>query len=415
MRFLFPLLLLAFAPVAFTAGTWKSKGEVSIETRQFDDDGSDLTEDSNYGLFTRLETRWRQGPWRFQVRGFGRIDRTDESRDLAAFEEAWFGYRKSGWDIRAGFQMLNWTATEAFHPADVMNSRNLDSNIENPEKLGELMLSVSRRIGQGSLTLYGMPRYEEPVFAESSSRLSFIPAGFTVLDPIWLEDNGKIASDSYGEQYGLRFTQTIGDADIGIHYLDHMDRQFPLFQVDAQTGSIQPIYLRVEDLGLTYSHVLGSWLLKVEYAYKDFQDQTSRAVFAFNQVDHQQAAFGLEYGWNGSSGSETTLIIEGQTLLDATEQERSQLSAFQRDALLGVRHAWNDVMGRELLVTLIGDLEKSEQYLLNLSYTQRLSDTWSIETGLRYIEAEPEPGRFPEGLENLDQADQVFLTISKFF
>ena len=188
-----------------------------------------LLRDTGLGMFARLEASYKNKGFRFKLRGFGRLDREDESRDLSALEEAWLGYRKGPWDGRVGFQMLNWTATEAFHPADLMNSRNLDSNIENPEKLGELMVSLRRRLGNGGLTLYYLPRYEEPNLPEASSRLSFVPQGLTVGRPIWLEGDGEVASDSYGNQWGFRYTQTMGDADFSVFYLDHQDRQQPLF------------------------------------------------------------------------------------------------------------------------------------------------------------------------------------------
>lgn len=103
-------------PVCLGASGWKSKGEVTLESRQFTDDDLEHTQDYNLGLFVRIETRYRKGPFRLQVRAFGRVDHEDSTRDLTALEEAWAGYRKGPWDLRLGFQMWNWTATEAFHP-----------------------------------------------------------------------------------------------------------------------------------------------------------------------------------------------------------------------------------------------------------------------------------------------------------
>jgi hypothetical protein len=418
MKSIFSSLLLLLSVCLCAAGDWTSKGETRAEVRQFTDDDNPITKDTNLGLFARLEARYRNGPWRAIIRGFGRVDHEDDSRDLSAFEEAWLGYRKSGWDIRLGYQLLNWTATEAFHPADIVNSRNLDSNIENPEKLGEPMLSIRKRIGEGGLTLYAMPRYEEPNLPGPSVRLNFLPPGFQVGEPIWLEGDGDVSDDSYGEQWGARFTQTLGDADLSVHYLDHIDRQIPAFAADPTTGIVRPVYFRTTDIGLTYLHVIGAWIAKIEYAHKDFEDQTlplpGISPFPINQIDHQQAAFGLEYGWNGKSGSETTLIFEGQAVLDTTEEERALINPFQRDLLGGIRHAWNDKLGRELLVTVITDVERDEEYLFNLPYSQRLTDTWSIETGIRWIEAPPKAS-FPVGLENLHEANQIFVNLSRFF
>ena len=407
------LTALLFACLVLPAGDWSSKGEVTAEARQFTDDNDPQTRDTGLGLFSRLETGLDNGGWRFRLRGFARVDHEDDSRGLAALEEAWLGYRGGAWDLRLGFQMLNWTATEAFHPADIVNSRNLDSNIENPEKLGELMLSLRRKVGNGGLTLYYLPRLEEPNLPEASSRLSFIPPGFTIGRPIWLVGDGEASGDSWADQYGVRFNQTVGDADFSVHYLDHLDRQQPRFDVDAARRTIRPVYSSVRDLGATYLHVLGSWILKLEASHKDFQGQ-SGAFAQFNQMDHSQLAFGLDYGWSTQGGGDATVILEGQGVFGTTEEERAALSPFQRDLLVGYRHAWNDIMGREMLVTFIFDIERSGEYLANTSYKQRLSDTWTLQTGFRWIEAEPE-GPLPVGLENLHEANQIYLNISRFF
>ena len=70
------------------------------------------------------------------------MDFLDLERNLYRMEEASIGYRNSGWEARLAIQILNWTATEGFHPCDIINSRNLDSDIENTEKIGEPMFSL---------------------------------------------------------------------------------------------------------------------------------------------------------------------------------------------------------------------------------------------------------------------------------
>ena len=68
--------------------------------------------------------------------------------------------------------MVNWTATEAFHPADVINSRYLDSNVENFEKLGEAMVSFKWDVGDGNLTGYFIPFVMDPIMPSRRSRLN---------------------------------------------------------------------------------------------------------------------------------------------------------------------------------------------------------------------------------------------------
>lgn len=398
----------AFLPI-FGGGKITSKGEVAGEGRIFTDDDQDATTDSGYGAFTRLDVSYRNGPWRSRLRGFGRVDREDPTRDIAAFEEAWIGWRKGRWEAKFGYQMLNWTATEAFHPSDLINSRNLDSNLESPEKLGEAMLSVRRGVGQGALTAYVMPRYEAPNFPDGTSRLSFLPPGQQLLSEAWLESKDSFSSDSYGFQWGLRFTQTTGNADWSLHYLDHLDRQQPVFRVLDQ--GIQPVYLRTKDIGGTYLHIVGALIVKLEANYRDFIQVQQPEL---QQQDHGQIAAGLEYGWVYGNGGEGTFLFEAMSVVDVDKATRAGLTPFQRDGLIGYRHAWNDALSRELTITVIADFERSHEYLGNLLYKQRLTDVWSIEASLRFIDA-PVDDIQPIGLQGLDESNQIQLKISRFF
>jgi hypothetical protein len=399
---------------------FKSKGEVALENRLFSDDDLAITKDGNLDLFARLESSFKSGPFRAGFRVFGRADKGDRQRSIIAIEEAWIGFCNSGWDIKLGAQMLNWSATEAFHPADMINSRLLDSDIEKPEKFGEVMLSVNRKIGRGSLTAFIMPRYEAPEFPSSRSRLNFFPTGLEVGNELWLERDGEISSNSYGLQWGLRFSQTLGAADISLHYIEHQDRSQPLMLMDNQNGMLHPMYFPVRDIGGTLLRVFGGWIVKLEYDYRDFINPENPVQVNFaglvpvKQLDHSQLALGLEYGWTYSGGGEGTLIVEGQRFFGVNKIQRATLHPFQSDILIGYRHAWNDILGRELLVTTIIDIERKHEYLLNVSYSQRLNDTWGVRLGFRLVDA-PVKGDFPIGLETLHKSNQVFLVLTKYF
>jgi hypothetical protein len=383
------------------------RGEVAAETRFFPQDDVQATEDINAGLFARMEVMANSGPWKAALRGVARGDFLDRDRDGLDAEEAWFGYQTPSWSLRAGLQYMNWSATEAFHPADSINSRNLDSRLENPEKRGEPMLSWQWKHGRGDLAAFWMPFFIENRAPSPSSRLNFL-AG----QP-WLEARvlGALGQPRHGEridQWGLRYTTNIGDGDLALHYLDHVERQ--QFRLQMEPDGVRPLHAVARELGLTHQHVFGSYVFKVEAAHKDFQ--TPAASFLPEQT---HLALGLEYGWVTSRGASATLLVEGMRVLGIDRNQRAISSLFQNDALLGYRHAWNDVWSRELLLTLVGDLERSEELLLHVQYSQRLSDTTSLAIGARVIHAKPiAPGSSP-GLQALREADQVFLSFSRHF
>ena len=128
-------LLTLVVPESFAR--WSSRGQIALEGRTFLDDDDGLTVDRGIGLFGRLQVDHRSKPFRERLRLYGRLDREDTERTILVVEEAWAEWKAKPFKLRVGIDLLNWTATEAFHPSDILNSRNLDSSIQNYDKLGE--------------------------------------------------------------------------------------------------------------------------------------------------------------------------------------------------------------------------------------------------------------------------------------
>lgn len=410
--------------ITFSA-QFNNKNDLTLESRFFQNDDLDHTEDYGGAAFLRSENQYLNNNVSINVRGYGRVAVDDSSRNIAAFEDAWIMYRpSSGWAFKAGIETLTWTATEGFHPADIINSVNYDSNMENPEKLGQPLMSVRRDIGLGNLTLFYFPDTIKPKLAESSSRLSFIPAGYVYDGALWFD--GEKEDEQLNDQWATRFEQTLGSADIAVHYVEHYDRQQPVYLdiSDRNDGSnlLRPVYFKTKNLGLTYAQVIDALIIKLEHNYKDFQISEEDFFQLANRIsgqgiyqvpkNHHQFAAGLEYALYHDSGRETSFYLEGQVVSGLDENERSLVSAFQRDLLIGFRYAFNDVMSREFVGTAIIDMEHSEEYILTFSYRQRLSNVISANAGIRLIDA---ANGFATGLSALEKSDHIFLNISYHF
>lgn len=414
---------LCLALLATPASSWasvKSSGEVSVDGRAFWPDDEDATEDFGLAVTGRLEVKLKEKPWRFELRGLGRVGAVDKSRSVVILEEAFLGFRMKPLRIRIGPQLLNWTATEAFHPADVMQSRNFDSNIENADKIGEPMVNVRLRMWQGALELYYMPFRMDPLLPGPGSRLSFAPPGTRLGDPVWVGRDGEADDAGVVEhQFAVRLSQTIDYADIALQFVQHQDRTQPTIALDPGTFTAHPVYHMVNHFGLTYTQVLGEWILKVEGAYRMFDDDPDLGSFvpvgAAEQADHLEVALGLEWGWEYESGAQATVLLEGQAYFLADEEELEQLGPFQRDVLLGYRHSFNDVEGTELLIGVIMDLQRFPEILGNISFSRRLSDTWTMTAALRITHAPPDDPDQPVGLQGLHQAHNVQLSFSRHF
>ncbi len=412
------LYMALFCVFGSTPASWaktSSRGEIILSSRGFNADSDTLTKDYGLALSTELESRGRHGHVRHQVRLFGRVGAFDDDRSVVFFKDAWVGYKTTLFELKVGPQVLNWTATEAFHPADIINSRNLDSDFENAEKIGEPIVSLRIRFLNGGLTAYAMPMRISPLFPGSRSRLNF-SQGTTLGDGLWMTSSGALTSARFAPQWALRLDQTIGSADVAVHVVRHNDRTQPAIVLEPQTGVFQPVYGRVDRLGLTYTQAIGEWLVKLEVDHRMFDPLTTapqRPIVRPLPVDHTAVAVGAEWGWGYQSGHEGTLIFEGQFALaeDASTAELAQLGPFQRDGLMGYRHTLNDTAGTEFMLGVILDLQRTDEYLGTLSLSRRISDVWRAKFGMRAIRA-PEQTSLLNAYHNLYSAQ---LDISRYF
>lgn len=417
-----PWLILLVARIAFGQDV-ASKGELAVESRAFRDDGNSATKDHALGLFGRLEALHEHGLFEEKARVFGRMDHYDKNRSVLVAEELWMQVQGARLRVRAGADIVNWTATEAFHPVDVINSRNLDSDLENFEKVGEPMLSITWRVlDQTTITALALPYRTASIFPSPSSRLNFVPAGIDVRDRrLMVDRNGHLTADRFGPQGALLVRQVVGSADISLHFVEHIDRSQPSAVANplaASPAEALPylLFQTVRQVGGTYQQVLGSLIVKVEGAYRRFAGADSNITARFGPQrsrNHGTIAAGLEYGLPHAGGSESTLIAEGQAVLGTGKATRASLSPFQRDVLCGYRFAFNDEGSKEFMLAAIFDLERHDEYMVSASYSQRLGETWTVRAGLRLFQADQHP--LPTGLAAFRQSDHVRLILTRYF
>ncbi|HTE52400.1 MAG TPA: hypothetical protein VK698_16225 [Kofleriaceae bacterium] len=369
-----PLFLLARTGAADTL----SGGSVALSSRVFEPDDDDDTEDVGISLTTRLEVKYRSSPLRLGFRGFARLDALDDTRNVFDLEEANVAYAIGPLNLTVGSQVLNWSTTEAFHPSDIMNSRNFDSDLANPEKYGEPMVELQLRFLQGSLSAYYMPIRPEPNVLPSSSRLTFLPAGVELGDTLWINRDGSPSDDLFAHQGALRLVQTVGPADVSVHLVDHSDRNQPTFTFDPETRTVRPTFHTVTQAGVSYVQVFGGLLVKLEAAMRTFRaPDLTEAPLVTPQRNHEVIAAGVEYTWTTAAGHQATVIAEGEAI-NQGKAIRAQLDPFQRDVLVGYRHFFNDVKGRDILLLFIADADRPNEYVASLQYSQRLTDQWNV-------------------------------------
>ncbi len=393
----------------------KSQGELALESRAFFPEGDG--KDYNVAMAGRLTIDAKLKPFKLRVRGFGRHDEVDRNRSALFPEEVWLELKEDALRIRVGYQMLNWTATEAFHPADILNSRYLDGNVQNPEKIGELMAAARLKFLDGNVEAFFMPVFRQPILPSSRSRYRFSPLGVTLGETLVIDQGGELTDDRVFPQRAVRVHQTFRGADVSLHLVQHVDRSLPLVFIDPATMQPQLVFQWVTQIGGTYQQVLGPVLAKVEAAYRDFKSPR-RDSPAFGQVsdrDHTLVAAGLEWGFAHESGGESTFLAEAQSAFGLDDESQGSLMLFQRDLLFGYRYARGDVNDQSVLASVIVDLEDPEKLFGAVEYSRRLGETWRAQPGLRIVRFPPKNPDQPVGPEFLHNANYLYINLTRFF
>jgi hypothetical protein len=358
-----------------------SRGSVSLEARAFNPDDEENTEDYGTALTTKLEITYEKKPLSAELRGVARFDALDNTRNIGDLESAYVMYSTGRFAARVGVAILNWSATEAFHPADVINSRNYDGDPENLEKIGEPMVELRLRVLDGFLSAYYMPIRLPSKLNEPGSRLSLLPPELELGDELWIDRDGTVSESAVAHQAAVQISQTIGPADVALHVLDHSDRNQPSY-IFVFPNTLRPAYHWVRQVGLTSTVVAGSLILKLEAAKRFFvtpdpPPDPEEDPLVEELADHEVVAVGLEYGWTTDGGYDATVILEGQWLNEEREVAK-ELDVFQGDALVAYRLAFNDVKAREVRLGIIADVERPSEYVAVARYNQSLTDVWSI-------------------------------------
>ncbi|MGK0367958.1 MAG: hypothetical protein ACI9QD_001098 [Thermoproteota archaeon] len=428
----YTLVLIAFAFTQLSFAEFKTSGELIVESRFFTStrslDSSDLSyqETYGYGLSARVEGDWDFSNFSNRFRIFSRTDYKDQTRDQFIIEELYTSYARGDWSIRIGHQLVNWSATEAFHPADIINSRNFDSSVSSPEKIGEFMFNFEYTFGEhGTLTFLYMPYYHDPLYPTDTNRQAALSAlGYNRYSHLWLERNGELDDDNLGTQFALKYDYTFKSADFSFFYTQMNDRFVTgkaLYNDGSSLGGFSLIFVPVDILGFTYQQEVWDFVFKVEAAQKSYVNPDQKFTnpgtvinVDYDIKDHTTIALGIDYGLIHSGGMGSTFIFEFQKVIGATEDEAASLNYFQSDILVGYRLDFNDAQKKELFFSIISDIDRDSEMIVSASYAQRLNDIWGLSTGLRVIDA-PQKGGTATNLENLHESSNVYANLTRYF
>ncbi len=299
---------------------------------------------------------WQSADRRHQLalQPYLRRDQRDTERSLLDLRQAYWQYVGAGYDIKAGIDIVFWGVTESQHLVDVINQTDLLASIDAETKLGQPMLNWNLHGEGGTLALYLLPYFRERPQAGPDGRLR--PPLLVDSDNPWYES----AQADKNFDFALRWSRQFGALDLGLSYFEGNNRE-PLLQL-TPAGTLQPVYLQMQQLGLDSLWISGSWLWKLESIYRKTRQQ-----------DFVAATAGFEYTRVGLFGSNWDLGWMAEYQYDS--RGRQATGPGQHDLFIGSRFVANDEAGSEILLGVLQDLDHSGSQSGKLEASMRLSNS----------------------------------------
>jgi len=345
-----------------------------------------------WSLLSELEIyhAWNDDNDSLLFKPYVRLDQHDNERSHFDVRELMWLHVAEDWELRAGIGKVFWGVNEANHLVDIINQDDQVDDISGDPKLGQAMLNLSLIRDWGTLDLFILPGFRERTFPGEEGRLR----GPLAIDT----DHAEYESSAENKHVdlALRWSHTIDDYDIGIHYFrgTNRDPRFILRQNNQGQASIIPYYDQIDQIGLDFQATLESWLWKVEGIYRKDQLDKFAALSG-----------GFEYTFVGIMESPTDLGIIAEYSWD--ERDDPSLSQFQNDVMLGARFAFNDAQSTEILAGLTQDLDYSQMRSFQVEASRRLGDDWKLSLELRLF-ADHE-------LNPISEDDHLQISLERYF
>ena len=361
--------MLAQAPV-FAAGPELS-GSVGAELRWFPDSPQfpGQLEHFQPSLIIEPEFRWvLDNGDQITISPFALLDGQDSERSHVDLHEAYWRHFGESWDLLAGVNKVYWGVTESRHLVDIINQVDSVVDVDEEDRLGQPMISLSTQRDWGRVELFVLPGFRERTFAGESGRLRFA---------LPVDDDNSIYESGAEEEhidFAVRYSHYIGDWDIGAHWFYGTGRE-PRFTLSANNQTLLPNYDLITQAGIDLQYTKGAWLWKFESIVRKGQGATFGAlVGGFEHTFYQIRQSAADLG----------LLIE--YLYDDRDDDPALAPAtlFQNDLFAGLRLAFNDIQDTSILAGAIVDLD-NQSTLFQVEAQRRLGEHWSAELQARFF------------------------------
>lgn len=382
-KLLFILLFLSL----YAHAEWEKSGDMTLETRQYVDDGEDDTYENQRALEIHYRGKGDFGKTFFTLSFGGRYDDQDKGRNLLWPEDIYMSRELSERvTFVAGSRIFNYSYMEAFHPLDVVNAVIIDVSFINADKMGEFVVGTEIEAWEGNLRLFLTPRPLRPILPGRESRLN-LDIDFN--RSVWIGQDGK--EQDWSDHFLISYEKSFDDFDLMLVTSKGMDRQRFLIGTEDYTefnGNIfpddadlfTPFYYERFFSGVNTVYNFDGFQLKGSLAYSYYlaEDEIFTAGGLQRPYDHTIVALGFEKQFSHDGGVDSTLIIEGQKVfVDDRDIDNFPL---QNDVFIGWRFAFNDVNSKELTIATMIDTSKGDhEGFSQFIYSQRFLESWRFQ------------------------------------
>ncbi|SMF55904.1 hypothetical protein SAMN02745866_03566 [Alteromonadaceae bacterium Bs31] len=388
---------------SFSTAAGEVKAYIGAEGRYFFNEPlSSAQEEHSTSLSANIEFfhDYDNDEQRIAITAFGRADSVDNNRTHLDLREAYWWKGFDQFEVYLGLRKIFWGVTESVHLVDIINQKDVLENIDGEQKLGQGMLQLVSQRDWGLLELFVMPHFREQQFPGEKARLR---------SPLAIAEQAIYQSDK-GDQhvdFAVSWNHYFGVFDMSLSHFSGTNRN-PLFIPSTQEGNeqafqqtdtvLQALYQQIHQTGLTVQATAAEWLWKLEAISIEEQHYGRNSA----------AVAGLEYTLFTLFNSNADLGLIAEYQFDDRTGIRETFA--QNDLALGLRWAFNDIDGSELLAIASHDFDYHTQFV-SLELGRRITDDWRIEAEARFFVADnPEAPSYA-----LRQDDYIQLELRRYF
>ena len=337
---LFLMSLVALSTRGVVAAKFDFSGQVAAELRTFFQDAQFPEQHDGVQpsviFIPEIRVETDNEAHKFVFTPYLRLDARDDERTHFDLREAYWRYTPEGWEIVVGVNRVFWGVTESRHLVDIINQTDSVEDVDEEDKLGQQMVSVSMQKSWGNITLYLLPGFRERTFPGKEGRLR---SSLAVN-----QDSARYESSSGRKHidYAARYSHYFGDWDIGVSYFHGTSRE-PILTVDESGSELIPYYVIINQVGTDLQYTKGAWLWKFEGILREGQLGTFAAAVA-----------GFEYTLYQVFNGAADLGLLFEYLYDGRGDE-APITVLDHDLFFGARLALNDTQDTQLLAGTIID------------------------------------------------------------